>query len=53
MKTYLILVPVYNEENNILKFLYNLINFIDFKTDRILLIDDDSKDNTKSILNKF
>jgi|GEM_PF-661153 len=53
MKTYLILVPVYNEENNILRFLYNLINFIDFKTDRVLLIDDDSKDNTKSILNKF
>jgi glycosyltransferase involved in cell wall biosynthesis len=53
MKTYLVLVPVYNEENNILRFLYNLINFIDFKTDRVLLIDDDSKDNTKSILNKF
>jgi len=53
MKTYLILVPVYNEENNILRFLYNLINFISFKTDKILLIDDDSTDNTKSILNNF
>ncbi len=51
MSKYLIFVPVYNEENNISRFLNNLFNFIDLKTDEILIIDDNSSDNTKIILN--
>lgn len=53
MRRYLIFIPVYNEENNILLFLNNLTNFVDFKTDSILIIDDNSSDNTKFILNNI
>lgn len=50
---YLILVPVYNEEKNILNFFYNLISFIDFKTDNVLIIDDNSNDGTRVFLNNI
>jgi cellulose synthase/poly-beta-1,6-N-acetylglucosamine synthase-like glycosyltransferase len=51
MNNYLIFIPVYNEEKNILSFFYNLVNFIDFKTDSVLIIDDNSIDNTRLFLN--
>tara|TARA_B110000196_G_C20972641_1_gene579485 strand:- start:114 stop:884 length:771 start_codon:yes stop_codon:yes gene_type:complete len=51
-------LPAYNEELNILNLINNFNDFFylqgeDFKSSKIVVVDDGSKDNTKSILTKL
>jgi glycosyltransferase involved in cell wall biosynthesis len=47
-----IIIPTYNEEENISKCIYSLENQ-SYKNFEILVIDDGSKDNTKKIIKKY
>ena len=54
MKRYVSFVlPTHNEEKNIIPIIKEILEFNDFYEIEILVIDDDSKDNTQKLVREF
>ena len=53
MDKFTIVIPVYNEAKNLKILIPKIYNQLKRKKFELLIVDDNSKDDTKKILNKF
>ena len=54
MKSFSIVIPIFNESENIKKLIYEILDSLsDYQNFEIILVDDGSTDNSKEIINNF
>ena len=49
----LIIIPTYNEEQNIEKLIHQIFNILEMQKFAVLVVDDSSKDNTANIIKEM